>query len=487
MRLIAIIGAGASGLAAARAVLREGMTPLVLETSPRPGGLWDHATAWPGMTVNISRHSGVFREFPCDKSLPDYPTTQQIYDYLLSYARHFGLLDYVQFSATLETMSRQGRQWNLEISLQGKKSTRLVDAVIIACGRNHQPHIPAFDDLHKIQGKFQHSASYRGAAGYAGKHVLVVGGSYSGTAIAEELASHTTVTHLFSKPRWIIQRNRTHPETGISLPREIINTYAQTLIVKSKEEQFALLAQRCAEQMKIPELRITSDMDAGVAIGEEYIPLVQQKKIFPQQGVIHYFSADSVTLQSGIEIKFDHVIFATGFSFELNFLPAELRSRNLYEDVFIPGCPDLAFVGAWLGSRGPAFPVAELQAEWVCGVFSKRLSLPTSVELHAAATPPKERSGSEYSTAIAKRIGVFPELSDFPQQVQELLLQTPDLSIRYLLAGPFKNTELGITLLEEFKKYRDNRLQKSSYSGLFAEAGLETEKPVTYTSPKFTS
>jgi putative flavoprotein involved in K+ transport len=39
---VVVIGAGQSGLAAARALLARGISPLVLEAGPEPAGSWPH-------------------------------------------------------------------------------------------------------------------------------------------------------------------------------------------------------------------------------------------------------------------------------------------------------------------------------------------------------------------------------------------------------------------------------------------------------------
>jgi dimethylaniline monooxygenase (N-oxide forming) len=81
MQRIAIIGAGASGLTSAEAALEEGMLPSIFEASHRIGGVWgpdnreasDHGSAWPGMKVDISRHTGTFSHFQWPQNATDFP------------------------------------------------------------------------------------------------------------------------------------------------------------------------------------------------------------------------------------------------------------------------------------------------------------------------------------------------------------------------------------------------------------------------------
>ena len=56
---IAIVGAGPSGLAAAKHALEAGFDVVVFEASDALGGQWDtaaeHSGVWPGMRANTSR------------------------------------------------------------------------------------------------------------------------------------------------------------------------------------------------------------------------------------------------------------------------------------------------------------------------------------------------------------------------------------------------------------------------------------------------
>jgi dimethylaniline monooxygenase (N-oxide forming) len=333
--------------------------------------------------------------------------------------------------------------------------------VIVACGRHSIPAIPEFSGINHFNGNITHSMKYKSAAHYAGKKVLVLGGSYSGTAIAEDIAKKAAVVyHVFSKPRWVITHSRAH-ESGVVLPRDLIQTYEQSLKTKSKEERFQFLSTLCAEQMRIPEWRMSPDGEQGVAIAEDYFALARANIIIPRKDRIDYFTSSGVTLKSGEQLSVDEVVCCTGDGYNREFLPAELQSLILYEDIFAPDYPTIAFAGAWIGSRGAVFPLVEIQAEWICGVFSKRLQLPTPEKMRETACAPQERSGAEYFDAIAKTIGVFPNVEKFSPAIQALLMQGANIPARYLLVGPFSNFELAVKLLSEAKNYRDELINSS--------------------------
>lgn len=67
---VAVIGAGASGLAAARILSRNGIQPVVLEKEQSVGGVWDYRVSTPdrpmyrGLRTNLPREIMAYREKP---------------------------------------------------------------------------------------------------------------------------------------------------------------------------------------------------------------------------------------------------------------------------------------------------------------------------------------------------------------------------------------------------------------------------------------
>lgn len=95
---VAIIGAGISGLIACKYVAQKGLHPVVYEAEDGIGGVWARTIN----TTKLQNHKSTYEfcDFPWPSSVEtDYPSHQQVLDYLHSYALHFDLLPFINFNS----------------------------------------------------------------------------------------------------------------------------------------------------------------------------------------------------------------------------------------------------------------------------------------------------------------------------------------------------------------------------------------------------
>ena len=327
--------------------------------------------------------------------------------------------------------------------------------MIIATSKFNNPYIPEFKGIEKLEGKMLHSSQYRNAEAFKNKIVAVVGGSLSGTSIAEELAKITQVYHFIRKPRWIIGRYRSSDpkNNGPLLPRDLLKTYASSLTKLSPEEEYEFMLQHCAEQNEIPEWCMKPDSPIGFVVADDYLSLLRSGNLQPIRGNIDYFSESKLILEDERSFNFDVIIFCTGYFRDLTFLPENLRLRSaLYEDTFPPGTENIAFIGMYPEARGAVFPLIELQAKLACAVFSNRYQLPsTETMLAEIASMPSSRNEVAFTSSLATRLGVIPELKSLSPDLCHILVNGAYTPARFLL-----NTqpELAITTIKETEYYR---------------------------------
>lgn len=95
-RKVAIIGAGISGLAAAKELAR--FNPMVFEATNSIGGVWKHCS-YRSTKLQTPRIDYEFSDYPWKKDREDtsFPTHDEILEYLAGYATHFDLWKNINF------------------------------------------------------------------------------------------------------------------------------------------------------------------------------------------------------------------------------------------------------------------------------------------------------------------------------------------------------------------------------------------------------
>lgn len=94
---IAIIGAGVSGLAAAKQLRHH--NPVVFEASDSVGGIWK-SCSYNSTKLQSYRSDYEFTDFPwANRDASAFPSYVEILDYLESYAKHFDVFKCVRFNS----------------------------------------------------------------------------------------------------------------------------------------------------------------------------------------------------------------------------------------------------------------------------------------------------------------------------------------------------------------------------------------------------
>jgi len=94
---IGIIGAGVSGLAAAKQLSHH--NPIVFEASDSIGGVWSHCS-YNSTRLQSHRRDYEFTDFPWpQRDNPNFPTHFEILNYLHSYAHHFDIFKNIRFNS----------------------------------------------------------------------------------------------------------------------------------------------------------------------------------------------------------------------------------------------------------------------------------------------------------------------------------------------------------------------------------------------------
>ncbi|RYG65811.1 NAD(P)/FAD-dependent oxidoreductase, partial [archaeon] len=225
---IAVVGAGPSGLAAAKTLIQLGLSPTVFEATSHLGGLWympelntGRSRLYKSLRTNLSKFTCSFSDFPWKEDSPLFPSASDVHDYLTSYAQHFIPMKHIKLNTKVEYVQRNLERNLFELRYRSMESNAVqqddFDCVIIATGFFNKPFYPpviqtildrnqAITDP-SLRQQIIHSLEYYDPTQYADKTVAVIGGSFTGCEIAAELSKHAKqVHHVISNPAYIVPR-----------------------------------------------------------------------------------------------------------------------------------------------------------------------------------------------------------------------------------------------------------------------------------------
>jgi len=387
---VCVVGAGSSGLAAARNLLRQGFDVDVLEREDDLGGNWNYGKPFARVyrsTHTISSKPGTeYPDYPMPAAFPDYPHHTQILAYLRAYADESGVTPRIRFRTPVERIEpeRAGVPDTAWQVTAGGTTTRY-GAVVVANGHNWSPKTPAYAGT--FTGETMHSAHYRTPDVFVGKRVLVVGGGNSGCDIAVEAAQfgertwHSTRRGYYYMPKYLF--GRPADQVGDGMLRLGLPLWLRRLTARLS---YRVLVGR-PETLGLP----TPDhalFETHPVVNTLLPYYVGQGDVTPRPDVAR-FDGKTVHFTDGSSCEVDLIVFATGYNIEFPFMDSahlnivDGRPRlhqhvfhPLYDTLFVAGLiqPDSGQFGLvhWQTSALAAFLRAASEqresAQWLRGV-----------------------------------------------------------------------------------------------------------------------
>lgn len=228
MNRYAVIGAGPSGLAAARALQKRGIAVDGYESSHGVGGLWDienpRSTMYESAHLISSRTTTEFAEFPM-RSRVDYPGHRVLKQYFEDYARHFALSSLFRFDTRVTHLEQRDDGWDLTSTGPGGEETRRYAGVVLANGTLAEPNVPTFPG--EFTGELLHTSAYKSPDQLKGQRVLLIGAGNSGCDIAVDAVHHAASVDMsvrrgyYFVPRYLFGKPSDTLNQGRPLPARI--------------------------------------------------------------------------------------------------------------------------------------------------------------------------------------------------------------------------------------------------------------------------
>ena len=298
-RRVAVIGAGVSGLAAAKCLLDEGLEPVVYEQASQIGGLWNYDEALPygggvmyrSLRTNTSRHTLAFSDFPLPETTADFPSHREVLQYLHDYAAHFGLHQHIHLNTVVESAqpTREGR-WTVCVRVGEQATTETFEAVVVCSGRDRYPLLPQLSGT--FAGQILHSSRYKGPEELSGQRIVVAGVGSSGVDIATELSQVAERLYLSTEqgawfiPRYVLNRPYDHQLTRLAerLPYRLRMYFFSRLLQYEYQRMGVTLRHLQAQGLPLPRFDLWSTRRPGGSWGHFRQPITDSMNPQRSQG-----------------------------------------------------------------------------------------------------------------------------------------------------------------------------------------------------------
>mmetsp|Transcript_100612 Transcript_100612/g.285061 ORF Transcript_100612/g.285061 Transcript_100612/m.285061 type:complete len:573 (-) Transcript_100612:156-1874(-) len=413
MRIL-VVGAGASGLVAAKTLVARGHEVSIVEAGAAVGGTFENK-AYKDARMVSSKYLTCFSDFrkpeaEIHMTLADYVV------YLQEYATHFDLQKLIRLQTKVLRLERAGAGYTVELQAEvGPSFVEAWDAVAVCSGLHNTPRVPHFPGQECFAGTVLHSSAYRDPELFRGRRVLVVGTGETGFDVGYAAATHgaksvtMSTRHGFvSVPAYfgekvppldcIIMNFATHAWESRWAQRVGLHWWVTTKftrlgfllltgcsygfnqwvgkrynmtweggrkhIVNKSSKCMPLLTRRAKRSAPWPLRMVYSLWDIPVKDIALDIDLVE--------GSVAKVESDGVLFETAggpRRVEADLLVLATGYRQQFPFLPDTAgadRDDPLPEQHFLvnPEEPRLAYIGFVRPNVGAIPPMAELQSMW---------------------------------------------------------------------------------------------------------------------------
>ena len=289
---VVVIGAGQAGLSAAFHLRGSGLSHVVLDADEGPGGAWRHR--WPTLAMEAVHGIHELPGMPVPEIDPRRPAFEALPEYFAVYERRFDLR--VVRPVTVRAVRSDGDLLRVETD-RGVWTAR---ALINATGTWRHPFVPSYPGAADFAGRQLHVVDYRGPDGFAGLHVVVVGGGTSAIHALAEIAEVGTTM-------WVTRRPPVFRDDGFTV-----------------EDGRAVVAR--------VEERVRAGLPPQSVVGLTGLPPTAAVRAAREHGVLtrlpifDRITAHGVAWADGSEVRADAIVWATGFRAALRHLaPLDLR------------------------------------------------------------------------------------------------------------------------------------------------------------------
>lgn len=313
-----VIGAGQSGLSCGYYLRKTNLDYLLLDDEDSAGGSWQHT--WDSLTLFSAAKHNALPGKPMPASKGEYPTREEVIDYLQSYEEKFS----IPVHRPVRVVDVKRSNHHFELQTNGK--TFFSKSVIAATGTYRAQFIPEVPGRKGFQGDQIHSAQYKSPADFIGKQTLVVGGGNSGAQIYAELSRETLSF-------W-----------GVKSPPEFLPDHVDGKKLFDQATEIYMAKKRGEEVDK-------KMFDLGNIVMVPSVKEARERGVLDDYKILQGFDKDRVLWEDGTSDFIDAIVWCTGFHYHTDFLD-DLTQRLRKGKIATKGTNAQHVEGLWLVGYG---------------------------------------------------------------------------------------------------------------------------------------
>ncbi|MFD8000471.1 flavin-containing monooxygenase [Streptomyces mirabilis] len=411
---IAIIGAGAAGLATAKVLLQAGHHVTVFDKAPDVGGVWSRTRRYPGLTTQSPKTQYSLSDFPMPKSYPEWPTGEQIQSYLEAYAAEFAVDSTLRLNTEVTAARVAGNgQWTVTT----RDGTELFDRLVVANGVFCEPAVPQYPGLDKFTaagGRLCAGTDFLDVEDARDKYVLVVGYGKSACDVALAISRVAASTDVIARQMlWKLPR-----KIGgvVNFKRLMLTRLGEALFPYRRRRGFEKFLHGAGNRLRrgmlnsvgsvsvrqfglrrhglVPAGQMEDIVRGAIGLATEgfFEAVADGTVTVHRDRTITRLSAGAAELNDGTKLPADLIVCATGFRQDVPFLAEDVQQQLLdergnfllYRQILPADIPGLYFNGYNSSFFSPLN--AEMAALWIAAHLAGALDLPSVPEIRQAVT-----------------------------------------------------------------------------------------------------
>jgi Flavin-binding monooxygenase-like len=472
---VAVVGAGMSGLVAAKELLDEGHEIALFEEQAILGGNFSTGAGYERMKLTVSNYFMAFSSLPPPlEQERRYWAREEYVEYLNRFADHFGLRAHVHFNARVVSIRREGEaQFRVAWQTPDGSKEEVFSAVAVCRGahRTESPRVIGYEGERDYRGQILHTAAWDGPERFRGKRVVCVGMGETSADITKEISE-------VAERCWLSMRSypRVIPRWRDGHTNDAWSTRIAHRGPEPERKTPEQIARALGVQVMTPRDRVRFEWSSKAELGkflqknDDFLDNVITGQIIPIFSDIKRLDGTRVVFENGESVEADTIMLCTGYKEE--GIPegwiagfAESDVRNLFKHTFHP---DLGWRVAFIGWARPAIggvpACSEMQSRLFALLCSGARSLPNPVDMSRVILADKEAESDYYDgnrymrtlvqytlylDDLADLVGCKPDLTaylDDPELLFRLLFGS-NISACYRLRGPHADPEAARKLI----------------------------------------